>query len=375
MILYLLLSMTQRDYYEILMVSKSASDGEIKKAYRDLAKKYHPDLNPGDGDAEAKFKEASEAYEVLKDPNKRTIYDQYGHQGLKNQGFSGFSNAEDIFSSFGDIFDSFFGFGGGPRSRRSSKGEDAKVQIEVTLEEVCTGTTKKIENEILQDCQTCDGTGAKLGSSPSTCSVCQGYGQVQQNRGFISIATTCPQCRGKGTVIEDPCNACHGQGRERTKQKIEVEIPAGIESGMHLRMQGKGHAGKQGSVSGDLYIEVLVKEHEHFERVDEHLYGEVKIGLAQASLGCTVKVPTLEGEHALEIPKGVQNQDQLVLPGKGLTILQRSRRGNLHFAVTILIPKRLSTKQEELLREFAKESGENVHPPKESFLSKLKKKK
>lgn len=366
----------KRDYYEVLSISKSASEIEIKRAYRILAKKYHPDMNPGDKEAEEKFKEASEAYEVLKDPQKKSTYDQFGHQGLHSQGFQGFSNMEDVFSSFGDVFESFFGFsGGGSRRNGPRQGADVETSVSISIFEASTGVKKTVSVSRSTDCSTCEGKGHKPGHEPTTCSVCQGYGQVQQNRGFLSIATTCPQCKGKGTVITDPCKSCSGSGRETKKEKVEIEIPAGVESDMHLRISGKGHSGSQGGPAGDLYVGIEIQHHDQFVRQHEHIISTASIGIAQASLGSTVMVDTLEGKQEIEIPKGTQNQDQITLKGKGMPSLRGGRRGNHYVQINVLVPKRLSTQQEELLRAFAKESGEKVCEPSSGFLSKLKKKK
>jgi molecular chaperone DnaJ len=365
--------MSKRDYYEVLSVERTCTEIEIKKSYRVLAKKYHPDLNPGNREAEERFKEASEAYEVLKDPQKRKIYDQYGHQGLNQQGFQGFSNAEDIMSNFSDIFDSFFGFGGGGRGRRGgpSRGQDLQMQLGLTFEEAVFGVTKHVDVPMQHDCEACHGTGSEPGHEPTTCPTCQGYGQVQQNRGFLSIATTCPECRGQGKIISHPCKVCKGTKRIEKEEIIEVSIPAGIESGMQLRVGGKGQQGFQGGPAGDLYVQVVVEEHEKFTRHEQHLYAKLPIGLAQASLGCTMQVDTLEGKETLQIPKGTQNGDVLTLKGQGVPHLRSGRRGHLHYEAQVLIPKRLSTKQEQLLRDFAQESGERVNDPEQSFLDKL----
>ncbi|MEZ4819793.1 MAG: molecular chaperone DnaJ [Bdellovibrionota bacterium] len=365
----------KRDYYEILSISRSATEIEIKRAYRNLAKQHHPDLNPGDQAAEEKFKEASEAYEVLKDAQKRATYDQFGHDGLKNQGFQGFHNMEDVFSSFGDVFESFFG-GGSRRQRHDGprQGSDIEFVSEITLEQAYAGTKQQIEVEINQDCGTCDGKGYEPGNEPETCATCQGYGQVQQNRGFISIATTCPSCQGRGKKITHPCRTCHGKARVGKVEKVEINIPAGVDTGMHLRVPGKGHRGSQGGPAGDLYVQVHVQEHAQFARMDDHIYSTVKIGLAQASIGCNVMIETLGGRQEIEISKGAQNGDQIILKGEGLPSIRGGRAGNHYVEVKVLIPKRLSTKQEQLLREFAQESGEKVAEPSSGFLKKCKKK-
>jgi len=361
---------SKRDYYDILSVDRDADDGKIKKAYRTLAKQYHPDLNPGDVQAEEKFKEASEAYEVLKDPQKRATYNQFGHDGLKNQGYQGFHNMEDVFSSFGDVFESFFGFGGGSRGRGQGgprKGADLEVRMQITLEDAYKGVNQTFDVELEQDCQPCEGSGCEPGYDAITCKTCQGFGQVQQNRGFISVATTCPTCRGAGKEIEKKCKTCVGRGRAKTKEKIDVTVPAGVNSGMHLRVSGKGHGGSKGGPAGDLYVLMDVQDHASFVRQDQHLFSTVNVGMAQASLGCKVHVDTLEGTQEIEVPKGTQNGEQIILSQAGMPSLRGGPKGDHHVEVNVLIPKRLSSKQEELLRTFAQESGENVAEPKKGF--------
>lgn len=356
--------MAKRDYYEILSVTRTSTEIEIKKSYRDLAKKYHPDLNPGNAEAEEKFKECAEAYEVLMDSEKRSIYDQYGHEGLDRRGMHhGFSNAQDIFSNFGDIFDSFFGFGGGGRSRNPDaprKGSDLQVSLKLKFEEAVFGCDKEIDVTREVDCNICHGTGAAEGSMPTTCPTCQGYGQVQQNRGFFSIATTCPECRGQGRVVSKPCKTCHGDARVKEKKKVSVTIPGGVDNGMNVRVTQQGHGGGKGGPFGDLYLHLQVPNHETFQREEENLYGKIEIGMAQASLGAKISVPTLEGKEEVEIEKGTQNGDTITLKGKGIPSLRSKKRGNIYFEVHVLIPTRLTKKQEELLRQFAEESGEKI---------------
>ena len=356
--------MSKRDYYEILSVARTSTEIEIKKSYRDLAKKYHPDLNPGNKEAEDKFKECAEAYEVLMDAEKRSIYDQYGHEGLDRRGMHhGYSNMQDIFSNFGDIFDSFFGFGGGGRSRNPDaprKGADMQVGLKITFEEAAFGCDKEIEINREAECDACKGSGAKEGTMPTTCPTCQGYGQVQQSRGFLSIATTCPECRGAGRVVKDPCKDCKGHGRIAEKKKVQVSIPAGVDDGMNMRVPNQGHAGLKGGPAGDIYIQLRVQSHATFQREEENLFGKIEIGMVQASLGCKISVPTLEGKEEIEIDKGTQSGDIVTLKGKGIPSLHTKKRGHIFFEIKVLIPKRLSKKQEKLLREFAAESGESI---------------
>lgn len=355
---------SKRDYYEILSVSRTSTEIEIKKSYRDLAKKYHPDLNPGNKEAEEKFKECAEAYEVLMDEQKRNIYDQYGHEGLDRRGMHhGFSNAQDIFSNFGDIFDSFFGFGGGNRAKNPDaprKGSDLQVGLKITFEESAFGCEKEIDVEREIDCTICHGSGAQAGHMPTTCPTCQGYGQVQQRQGFFSLATTCPECRGSGRVIKDPCKTCKGHGRAIENKKVSVSIPGGVENGMNVRVSMQGNAGYKGGPMGDLYIQLRVPDHDFFHREDEHLYGKIEIGIVQASLGAKISAPTLEGKEEIEIERGTQSGDTVTLKGKGLPNLRTKKRGNIYFEISVLIPKRLTKKQEQLLRDFATESGEKI---------------
>lgn len=357
--------MAKRDYYEILSVTRTSTEIEIKKSYRDLAKKHHPDLNPGNKEAEEKFKECAEAYEVLMDSEKRNIYDQYGHEGLDRRGMHhGFSNAQDIFSNFGDIFDSFFGFGGGRQQSRNPdaprKGADLQVGLRISFQEAAFGCDKEIEVEREVECGVCKGSGSEAGHLPTTCPTCHGYGQVQQNRGFLSIASPCPECSGAGRVVSHPCKSCKGHARVLEHKKVQVSIPAGVDDGMNVRVSQQGHGGRKGGPAGDLYIQLRVQSHPKFQREEENLYGKIEIGIAQASLGCKINVPTLEGDEEIEIEKGTQSGDMVTLKGKGIPSLRTKKRGHIFFEVSVLVPKRLSKKQEQLLRDFAAESGENV---------------
>jgi molecular chaperone DnaJ len=356
--------MAKRDYYEILSVTRTSTEIEIKKSYRELAKKHHPDLNPGNKEAEEKFKECAEAYEVLMDSEKRSIYDQYGHEGLDRRGMHhGFSNAQDIFSNFGDIFDSFFGMGGGRQSRNPDaprKGADLQIGLKISFEEAVFGCDKEIEIEREVECSVCHGSGAEAGHMPTTCPTCQGYGQVQQRQGFFSIATTCPECNGAGRVVKNPCKNCKGHSRVAEKKKVSVTIPAGVDNGMNVRVTQQGHGGRKGGPTGDLYIQLRVPSHDVFHREEENLYGKIEIGMVQASLGCKISVPTLEGKEEITIEKGTQSGEVVTLKGKGIPSLRTKKRGHLFFEVSVLIPKRLTKKQEELLKQFAAESGEKL---------------
>ena len=351
---------SKRDYYEILEVSRSASDSDLKSAYRRLALKYHPDRNPGDHHAEEKFKEAAEAYEVLRDPRKRKIYDQYGHQGLEGNGFSGFGGFEDIFSSFGDIFEDFFGFGGQKRSRRShvQRGNDLRYDVTLSFMEAAFGTETEIELDKRATCTSCEGSRCKPGTYPETCAQCGGRGQVTRTQGFFSVSTTCSSCNGQGQTIPSPCPDCTGSGQTIVNKKVMLKIPAGVDSGSRLRLTGEGEAGSFGGPPGDLYIFIHVKPHEFFERNDTDVICRIPISFVQAALGDKIKVPTLTDEKEFQIPKGTQPGAYFRFPGEGIPSLRNKRRGDQIIQVDIKTPTNLNKKQESLLQEFAKiESG------------------
>ncbi len=346
---------TKRDYYEILGISRDAGDDEIKASYRKLAMKYHPDRNPGDKEAEEKFKEAAEAYEVLRDHRKRNIYDQYGHQGLEGAGFSGFGGFEDIFSSFGDIFEDFFGFGTGRRARtRVQRGADLRYDLKLSFMEAAFGTETNISLEKMEICPECGGTGCEPGTHPETCSACGGSGQVSRTQGFFTVRTTCPYCRGQGQTIPHPCKKCRGAGQVRVSKKVAVRIPAGVDTGSRLRLTGEGEAGVYGGPPGDLYVFIHVEPHEFFERDNSNVICQVPITFVQAALGDKIKVPTLNGEKTLEIPKGTQPGDLFYFYGEGIPSLRSKKRGDQIVQVLIKTPTNLSKKQEALLKEFAK---------------------
>jgi len=348
----------KRDYYEILEVSSNAGGEEIKSAYRRLALKYHPDRNPGDKEAEDKFKEAAEAYEVLRDEEKRQIYDQFGHEGLEGRGFTGFTGFDDIFSSFGDIFEGFFGFGTG-RGRRSHarQGKSLRYDLQLSLEEAFYGKEEEISFQKLENCQTCDGSGLKPGSQPQVCTTCQGRGQVIRSQGFFQISTTCPACHGQGQIISDPCKECGGGGKVRVEKSISVKIPAGVDTGSQLRLRGEGESGENGGPPGDLFVVIHVKEHDLFKREDENLFCEIPISFVQAALGDTITIPVLgdEGQFEFKIAEGTQPGDVVRVPDKGMPSLRRQhKRGNLYVKVIVNIPKKLNQNQKELLMAFAK---------------------
>jgi molecular chaperone DnaJ len=345
---------TKRDYYEVLGVDRNADEPILKKAYRKLALKFHPDKNPGDREAEEKFKEAAEAYEVLRDRNKRQIYDQYGHQGLEGSGFSGFGGFEDIFSSFGDIFEDFFGFGGGRRSRsRANRGADLRYDMQLTFMEAAFGTEKQIDVEKAEPCTACEGSGAAPGTGVQSCPQCGGSGQVSRSQGFFTVRTTCGQCRGQGQVIANPCQTCRGQGRVLARKKVSVRIPAGVDNGSRLRLTGEGEAGAQGGSHGDLYVFVHAENHEFFKRDETNVLCQIPISFVQAALGDTVDIPTLKGETALKIPKGTQPGDIFRLRGEGIPSLRNGHRGDQVVQVNVKTPTNLNKKQVSLLKEFA----------------------
>jgi len=350
--------MTKRDYYEILGVGKTASEEELKKCYRKIAMQFHPDKNPGNKQAEERFKEAAEAYEVLSDRQKREIYDAYGHAGLSNTGFQGFSGFDDVFSGFGDIFEDVFGFGRGRgrgRTRPAARaGADLRYDLKISFLDAAFGLTTTIDLEKLHPCQACGGTGSAPGTTPSTCPTCNGRGQVVQSSGFFTISSTCPHCNGHGKVIAKACQTCRGTGREKQRKTVELKIPAGVETGSRLRLRGEGEAGDQGGPNGDLYVFLQVEDHEFFVRSEDDIVCRVPISFVQASLGATIEVPTLKETEKIKIPRGTQTGQIFRLKGKGIPHLQGYGRGDQIIEVFVRIPTELTRKQEDLLREFEK---------------------
>lgn len=345
---------TKRDYYDVLGLSRNATEAELKATYRKLALKYHPDRNPGDKEAEDKFKEAAEAYEVLHDSEKRAIYDQYGHAGLEGTGFSGFGGFEDIFSSFGDIFDDFFGFGTRRRSRtRVQRGADLRYDLQLQFMDAAFGTETKINVKKRELCSACEGSRCEPGTSPETCRQCGGAGQVTRNQGFFTVRTTCPVCRGEGQAVIHPCRECGGEGQVVVSKKVSVKIPAGVDSGSRLRLTGEGEPGQYGGPPGDLYVFIYVEPHEFFERHDSNIVCKIPVSFVQAALGDKISVPTLNGNKKLQIPKGTQPGDVLKFSGEGIPSLRTGRRGDQLIQVDIKTPTHLSKKQEALLKEFA----------------------
>ncbi|MFZ0613528.1 MAG: molecular chaperone DnaJ [Desulfobacterales bacterium] len=345
----------KRDYYEALGVSRSATEPEIKAAYRKLALKYHPDRNPDNKAAEERFKEAAEAYEVLHDPHKKSIYDQFGHAGLEGTGFSGFGGFEDIFSSFGDIFEDFFGMGGNRRSRsRAQRGADLRYDMKISFMQAAFGTETAIDVEKSDACRTCSGSGSAPGTAPEVCSQCRGTGQVSRSQGFFTVRTTCHVCQGAGQTIGSPCPDCRGRGQVRSRKKVDLKIPAGVDTGSRLRLTGEGEASPRGGPPGDLYVFIHVEPHEFFERHDTDVVCRIPVSFVQAALGDNLEIPTLTGKKTIEVKKGTQHGDLLRLSGEGVPSLRNGSRGSLIVQFSIRIPTRLNKRQEDLLREFAK---------------------
>jgi len=372
--------MAKADYYQVLGVEKNASPDEIKRAYRRMAIKYHPDKNPGDKEAEAKFKECAEAYEVLSDPDKRRQYDQYGHEGLRGTGMHDFSrmNVEDIFSMFGgdDFFSSIFGgLGGGRRGGRRGgpgRGYDLETSVELTLDEVSHGTEKTIEFTRQDRCAECHGSGAAPGTQPTRCPLCGGSGQVAKGGGFFQMVSTCPQCHGSGQIIRNPCPTCRGSGRVPKKRTVTIKVPPGVHEGQGIRVAGEGEPGRNGGPNGDLYVYVRVRPHEFLERDGNDLVAVVPISFTQAALGATIEVPSLDGTRQLKIPPGTQYGSLFRIRGQGLPDVRTGRTGDELVQVTIETPTNLNARQEELLREFAQTENKNVSPKSQNFFERLK---
>jgi len=358
--------MSKRDYYEILGVERDVSEKELKKAYRRVAMKYHPDRNPDDSAAEEKFKEAAEAYEVLSSPQKRSAYDQFGHAGVEGAGGAGggFGNFSDI---FGDVFGDIFGGAGGRGGRGGpTRGSDLRYTLELDLEDAVRGTTVKIKVPTLVVCDTCDGSGAKKGSSPKACTTCGGHGQVRMQQGFFSVQQTCPNCHGKGKIVSDPCTSCHGRGRKEETKTLSVKVPPGVDTGDRIRLSGEGEAGMDGGPAGDLYVQMSIRQHPIFEREGNNLYCEVPIGFVEAALGGELEVPTLDGRVKLKVPEGTQTGKLFRLRSKGVAPVRGGATGDLLCRVLVETPVNLTQKQKDLLKEFQGLTKEGKHSPKQS---------
>jgi molecular chaperone DnaJ len=366
--------MSKRDYYQVLGVPRNATEDAIKKAYRRLAMKYHPDRNPDDKEAEERFKEAKEAYEILTDAQKRAAYDQYGHAGLdaaRGAG-QGFSPSEAFGDIFGDVFGDIFG-GGGRRGGRSAvyRGADLRYELALDLEQAVAGTSTEIEFQTVVECGECSGSGAARGHSPVTCDTCGGNGQVRISQGFFAVQQTCPRCKGRGTIVREPCPKCSGQGRVRSSKRLSVKVPAGVDTGDRIRLAGEGEAGRNGGPAGDLYVEVVVREHPIFERDGAHLSCEVPVSFVTAALGGSVEVPTLDGQAAIKVPAGTQSGRVFRLREKGVRPVRGGATGDLFCRVMVETPVELTAEQKELLRQFEKSlsaDGKRHNPRERSWL-------
>ena len=374
----------KRDYYEVLGVEKTASEAEIKKAYRTLAKKYHPDMNQGDKEAEVKFKEVNEAYAVLSDEEKRSKYDRFGHAAFDpasgdGSGFGGFGGFGGADFDFGDIFSSFFGGGGSSRSSRNVpvEGDDVGTRITITFEEAVFGCKKEINFARIESCSDCSGSGAAKGTSPETCTTCKGTGRVtvqqQTMLGYMQTQRACSACRGTGKIIKTPCKNCNGKGRVKINKRLEVNIPAGIDDGQNIVLRGQGSAGINGGPNGDLIIEVRVKAHDFFVRRGTNVYFEVPLSFTEAALGTELEIPLLDKTtEKFKIPEGTQSGAEFALRGKGIPNVNTKRRGDIIFTVAVETPTGLSSEQKELLRKFEEAAGEGATPKRKSFFEKLK---
>lgn len=369
--------MSKRDYYEVLGVDRGASDQDIKKAYRRLAMKYHPDRNPDSKEAEDKFKEAKEAFEVLSNAEKRQAYDQFGHAGVdpSQGGFGGGAGGASFSDIFGDVFGDIFGSRGGGGSRRPRRGADLRYNLELSLEEAVHGSQAKIHVPTYVNCETCHGSGAKKGTSPTSCDMCGGVGQVRMQQGFFSVQQTCPKCHGQGTMIKDPCGSCHGQGRVRKEKTLSVKIPAGVDTGDRIRLSGEGEAGGPGTQPGDLYVQVHVKEHPIFTRDGNDLYCEVPVSFTAACLGGELEVPTLNGRVNLKVPAESQSGKLFRLRGKGVMPMRGGHPGDLYCRIVVETPVNLNSEQKELLRKFEdslKGSNSRHNPKSKSWFEGVK---
>ena len=374
----------KRDYYEVLGVEKSASDAEIKKAYRKMAQKYHPDMNPGDKEAEAKFKEVNEANEILSDPEKRARYDQYGFAGVDpnfnagaGAGFGGGFGGFGGFGDLGDLFGDFFGGGASARRNGPMKGQNVGAEVELTFEEAAFGCKKEVTVGRIESCPTCHGTGCKNGAQPETCDQCRGTGTVRITRqtafGAFAQTSACPKCGGTGKIVKDPCQTCRGKGKVRKNKKLEVSIPAGIDEGQSIRVRGEGSAGLNGGPNGDLMVAVTIREHPLFSREGANVLCEMPITFAEAALGAEIEVPTLDGKVRYKVPEGTQTGTVFRLRGKGIPYVGYKNRGDQYVTVTVETPQKLSKAQKEQLKKFCEGIGDDAHPKRKKFLDRVKK--
>jgi molecular chaperone DnaJ len=372
------LEMAKRCYYETLGIARGAGEQELKSAYRRLAKEFHPDCNPDDSRAELRFKEVSEAYEVLKDPQKRAAYDHFGHAAFENGGGGSRGFGPDFASSMSDIFDDLFGeFMGGRRGQRQrssrERGADLRYNLEISLTEAFAGKTAQICVPTSVSCETCTGSGAKAGTKPSTCSTCGGHGKVRASQGFFTIERTCPNCQGRGETIEDPCQSCRGSGRITKERTLSVNIPAGVEDGTRIRLAGEGEAGLRGGPAGDLYIFLSIKPHEFFQRDGADLFCKVPISMTTAALGGQIEVPTVDGAATrVKVPEGSESGKQFRLKGKGMPVLRSKVSGDMYIQVEVETPKSLTKRQRELLEEFERESHKETSPESDGFFARVK---
>ncbi|MFG1416383.1 molecular chaperone DnaJ [Xanthobacter sp. V0B-10] len=371
--------MAKRDFYEILGCDRGADETVLKASYRKLAMKWHPDRNQGDADAEIRFKEVNEAYEILKDPQKRAAYDRFGHAAFENGGGAGPGFGSDFASSFADIFDDLFGGamgrgGGGARPGQArGRGADLRYNMEITLEEAFSGKAAQIKIPTSITCEACNGSGAKPGTAPKACRTCGGAGKIRHAQGFFTLERTCPSCQGRGSVIEDPCGACGGAGRVTRERTLSVQIPAGVEDGTRIRLGGEGEAGVRGGPAGDLYIFLSLEPHPFFQREGADLYCRVPISMVTAALGGQVEVPTIDGDKTkVKIPEGTQSQKRFRLTGKGMPILRTRNFGDMYVQVVVETPQKLTKRQKELLAEFDKECSGETHPESTGFFAKVK---
>ena len=366
---------TKADYYEVLGVSREASDQELKSAYRKLALQYHPDRNPGNHAAEEKFREASEAYQVLSDADKRAAYDRFGHAGVSGGGpggFGGFSGAVDLGDIFGDLFGEMFNMGGQQRSGRQLRGDDLRFDLAIDFEEAIFGTEKEIKIRRLEACETCKATGSVSGRGPSVCPQCHGRGQIRYQQGFFSVARTCSACAGRGSIISDPCQACRGETRLTKEIKLTVKVPPGVEEGTRIRYTGEGDVGRGGAQSGDLYVVLSIRRHDFFEREGQNLHCVIPISFPQAALGAEIEIPGVDGAVMLKIPEGTQSGKELRIRGKGVPYLNEKGRGDLIVKVVVQIPKKLSRVQRELIAELGNSMTVENKPTSPGLLDKMK---